>query len=132
MNDPTNDKMIYLIAHPESPLPVLKHANMVGSTSKMLSWVKDFKWDVNNSTIYVATEEGLLHNMRTIRPDLDIQQSPIYSGCQCNQCPYMKFNTIQSVTDAINGKSGLKVDYLSDRLMNKARVPIDRMLNFSL
>jgi len=131
MNNP-DGRTTYLIAHPESPLPVLKRANMVGSTSKMLDWINKFDPVNHDSVIYVATEEGLLYNMRKARPGLDIQQAPIYTGCQCNQCPYMKFNTIQSVTDAISGKSGSKIDYLSDTLMDQARIPIDRMINFSL
>jgi len=117
----------WLIAHPESPLPVLKRADMVGSTSKMLRWIQAFEGSVG--TIYVATEEGLLFNMKQLRPDLDIRQAPIYTGCQCNSCPFMKLNDVQKVLMAKSGV-GTKIDYLSTELMDKARVPIERMLNF--
>lgn len=119
----------YLIAHPESPLPVLKRANVVGSTSKMLKWIENFKGSIG--TIFVATEEGLLHNMRQIRPDLDIRQAPIYDGCQCNRCEYMKMNTPDLVQSAIDGITGIKIDYISDTLAAMARKPIERMLEFS-
>ena len=119
----------FLLAHPESPLPVLKRADMVGSTSKMLQWVKDYPH--STATIFVATEEGLLHNMRTARPELDIQQAPTYSGCQCNQCPFMKMNTPDLVQAAVEGHAGVKIDYLSEDLMDRARKPVERMLAFS-
>lgn len=114
----------YVIAHPESPLPILQRANYVGSTHGMLNWIKEFPYRVG--TIWVATEEGLLYNMRKARPELDIRQAPIYSGCQCNACPYMKKNTV----DLIQSGQGVKIDYLSDELMERARLPIERMLHF--
>ena len=118
----------YLLAHPESPLPVLKKADYVGSTHGMLNWIKEFPYDIG--TIYVATEEGLLFNMKELRPELDIRQAPTYTGCACNQCPFMKLNTEQQVRRAIEG-FGTKIDYLTDQVVDKARVPIDRMLTFS-
>lgn len=118
----------YLIAHPESPLPVLKRADFVGSTKQMLDWVAKFEGE--NGTIYVATEEGLLHNMRVLRPDLSIAQAPIYSGCQCNACPYMKRNTVALVAAAQRGE-GFEINYLENDTMDKARLPIERMLAFS-
>ena len=119
---------VYLIAHPESPLPVLKRADFIGSTKGMLNWIESF--NKNPSLIFVATEEGLLHNMRQTRPDLNIQQAPIYSGCQCNACPYMKRNTVELIRRAQQG-DGFVIDYLDNPTMEKARVPIERMLAFS-
>ncbi len=73
----------FLIAHPESPLPVLHGADYIGSTSQMLNWVRDFD-GAADVVIFIATEDGILYNMRKARPDLDLRQAPIYSGCQCN------------------------------------------------
>ncbi len=123
------DGDVYLLAHPESPLPVLKRADVVGSTKQMLDWVNKFNGDIR-STIYIATEEGLLHNMRTLRPELNLQQAPIYSGCQCNACPYMKRNTVDLVKRAKQGE-GFEIDYLDDDIIEKAKAPIERMLEFS-
>ena len=122
------DGDVYLLAHPESPLPVLKRADVIGSTKQMLDWVKNFNGDAG--TIYVATEEGLLHNMHQLRPDLNLQLAPIYTGCQCNACPYMKRNTVELVRRAQQGE-GFVIDYLDDETMNKAKIPIERMLEFS-
>ncbi|WP_147696120.1 quinolinate synthase NadA [Vogesella mureinivorans] len=119
----------HLIAHPESPLPVLKRAQYVGSTSGMLNWVKAFQGN-SSEVIFVATEDGILYNMRLARPDLDIRQAPIYAGCQCNSCPYMKMNTIDAVKRAQQGE-GTRIDYLSEAEMDAARLPIERMLDFS-
>jgi len=119
----------HLIAHPESPLPVLKRAEYVGSTSGMLNWVKAYSGDAAN-VIFVATEDGILYNMRLARPDLDIRQAPIYAGCQCNSCPYMKMNTIEAVKRAQQGE-GTRIDYLTEAEMDAARLPIERMLDFS-
>ena len=123
---------VFLLAHPESPLPVLKRADLVGSTKQMLDWVEMFndKANSNSSTIYIATEEGLLHNMRQLRPELNLQQAPIYSGCQCNACPYMKRNTVELVKRSQQG-DGFIIDYLDDDTINKAKAPIERMLAFS-
>lgn len=118
-----------LIAHPESPLPVLQQADYVGSTSGMLNWVKQYQ-GAAHGVIFVATEDGILYNMKLARPELDIRQAPIYAGCQCNQCPYMKLNTIEAVKRAQQGE-GIVIDYLSEADMDAARLPIERMLAFS-
>ena len=120
----------YLIAHPESPLPVLLHADYVGSTSGMLNWIKSYDREPD-ATLFVATEDGILYNMHLARPDLKILQAPIYAGCQCNQCPYMKMNTVEAVKRAQRGEGGVKINYLTDSQMEAARLPIERMLEFS-
>lgn len=118
----------YVLAHPESPLPILKKADYVGSTHGMLNWIREFPRSVG--TIWVATEEGLLYNMREERPELDIRQAPVYSGCQCNQCPYMKLNTEPKIFKAAVAGLGTKIDYLTEDQMNLAREPIERMLEY--
>lgn len=120
----------FLIAHPESPLPVLHGADYIGSTSQMLNWVRDFD-GAADAVIFVATEDGILYNMKKARPDLDLRQAPIYSGCQCNSCPYMKLNSLDAVRAAQAGIGGIEIDYLTSELIELARKPIDRMLEFS-
>lgn len=121
------DQPKFILAHPESPLPILKMADYVGSTKGMLSWIENFSGNVG--TIYVATEDGLLYNMRVLRPELDIRQAPVYSGCQCNSCPYMKLNNPMNILAAKRG-IGTKIDYLTETQMRLARKPIERMLDF--
>lgn len=125
----SDDKVKHLIAHPESPLPVLKKSEYIGSTSGLLNWIKNYSGNVND-VILVATEDGILYNMRNARPDLDIQQAPIYTGCKCNSCPYMKLNTVEAVKQAQNQTGGIVIDYLSDDLIKRAKLPIERMLSF--
>lgn len=122
-----------VLAHPESPLPVLKMADFIGSTRGMLNFIKSYVYDTG--TFYVATEEGLLHNMREMRPTLNIVQAPVYGGCACNRCFYMKLNTTSNIEDAIAGNINSKVncskiDYLTDEQMGAARRPIERMMEF--
>ncbi|MFN7095631.1 MAG: quinolinate synthase NadA, partial [Burkholderiales bacterium] len=121
----------YLIAHPESPLPVLQQSDYIGSTFGLLNWVKNYSGSLT-AVILVATEDGILYNMRSARPDLDIRQAPIYTGCKCNSCPYMKLNTVEAVKAAQKQTGGIVIDYLSDELIEQARIPIDRMLNFKV
>ncbi len=123
------DKSHYLISHPESPLPVLKQSTYIGSTFGLLNWVKNYDKEPN-AVILVATEDGILYNMKQARPELDIRQAPIYKGCQCNSCPYMKLNTVDAVKKAQNEESGVVIDYLSDEIMADAIIPINRMLGF--
>jgi quinolinate synthase len=119
----------YVLAHPESKLDILNKADFVGSTNKMLQWVIDYPH--NHATIWVATEGGLLDDMKKARPELDFRSALGYNGCSCNQCPYMALNTVEAVQAAINGTGGAKIDYLSDEIIEQARKPIERMLEFS-
>jgi len=119
----------YVIAHPESPIKILNKADFVGSTNNMLNWVKEFPHKVG--TIWVATEEGLLHDMRRLRPSLDIRSALGYNGCMCSSCPFMKMNTMEAVQAAIDGTGGTPIDYLSNSIIEQARKPIERMLEFS-
>jgi quinolinate synthase len=126
------EREIYLIAHPESTLPILQKADFVGSTSQMLNWIKNYSGDVKKSLILIATETHILYNMGLARPDLQILQAPIYKGCQCNACPYMGYNTVQAVIDAQNGISGVEINYLTDELIQKSLVPLEKMIEFSM
>jgi len=119
----------YVIAHPESKLDILDRASFVGSTNKMLEWVNAFPNKVG--TIWVATETGLINDMKKARPGLDFRPVPGYNGCMCDTCPYMKLNTVDAVQAATDGTSGTKIDYLANDLMEAARKPIERMLNFN-
>ncbi len=95
----------------------------------MLDWVK--KHPYNLSTIFVATEVGLLYNMKQLRPDLDIRSAPVYTGCKCSVCPFMKKNTVENITAAIKNGKGLKINYLSDLDIMKAYKPIARMMEYA-
>ena len=124
----TPDKR-FLISHPESPLAILDMSDFIASTKGMLQWVRDYDGP-KDAYISVATEYELIKIMRERRPDLKIDQVPVIAGCRCNTCPYMKLNTIQKVRDAIDGNSGVKIDYITDEQIERVRLPIERMVNF--
>lgn len=121
----------YLIAHIESPLALLDKAEYVGSTMGMLKWVEKFEPALPESPIiYVATEAGFIHNLREARPDLDIRPAPVNKNCRCAECPFMKKNKQQNVLDAIVNGKGYKIDYLTQEVIDKALIPVERMLEF--
>ena len=119
----------YVISHPESPLAILNMSDYVSSTKGMLQWIDAYD-SGPEAHIYVATEYELIEIMRTLRPDLNIHQAPVYDGCRCTTCPYMKLNTLQKVQDAMDGKRGVVIDYITDEQIEKVRVPIKRMVDF--
>jgi quinolinate synthase len=86
-----------VIAHPECIDPVLAHADFIGSTSQLLEEVKRNK----ARKFIVATEDGILHQMRKVRPDAEFVQAPAEGSCACNQCPYMKMNSLEKIRNAL-------------------------------
>jgi quinolinate synthase len=120
----------FLISHPESPIGILDMSDHISSTKGMLKWVEDFDGP-EGSVIFVATEMELVRIMREMRSELSIWQVPVVAGCRCNECPYMKLNTLNKVKDAING-IGTKIDYISESQMERVRIPIKRMMDFKL
>ena len=77
-----------LIAHPECKAPVLALADFIGSTTALLDYTK--KTDA--TSFIVATETGILHQMKKSNPDKDFYIVPADETCSCNDCPYMKMN----------------------------------------
>jgi quinolinate synthase len=82
----------HIIAHPESEEHILKIAEYVGSTSGLLNYVKAS----DAKTFIVATESGILHQMQKENPEKHLIAAPMIedSTCACNECPYMKLNTL--------------------------------------
>lgn len=126
----------YIISHPESDIHVLKRSDYVGSTKQLLEFVKNYEHP--HIPIYVATEHGILYNMRQARPDLDLREAPFnkeyepflgHKGCECNSCPYMKKNTVEKVLNARDFGIGEKIE-IEESLRLRALKPIERMLEF--
>ena len=115
-----------LIAHPECKAQVLELADFIGSTTALLQFTSR---DVSNKYI-VATETGILHKMKMNSPDKTFLVVPSDETCSCNDCPYMKLNTLEKLYAAmLTGKPEI---ILPVDIMQKARKPIDRMLELSL
>ncbi len=114
-----------VIAHPECDKNVLDHADVIGSTSRLLKEVTDNK----KTKFIVATEAGIFHEMQKKRPEAKLIQAPAKGNCACNECPYMKMNTLSKIRDALKSlKPEVTVD---EDLIKRARVPLDRMMKIT-
>ncbi|TKG93557.1 quinolinate synthase NadA [Puteibacter caeruleilacunae] len=115
------------IAHPECEKPVLMVAKYIGSTTALLNYVQ--KSDAKE--FVVATESGILHQMKKACPDKVFIPAPsIDSTCGCNDCAYMKLNTLDKLYTAL--KYEQPELNLSAEVIEKAKEPILRMLEISL
>jgi len=114
-----------LIAHPECNAPVLELADYVGSTTGMLKYTeKD-----NHQKFIVATETGILHQMKLNSPDKEFLVVPSDETCSCNDCPYMKLNTMEKLYLAMkNEEPAIELD---KEIIEKGKLPIQRMLDLS-
>jgi quinolinate synthase len=115
-----------VIAHPECTDAVLQYADVIGSTSRLLEEVK------NNKSVrefIVATEYGIFHQMQKVRPDAVLVQAPAEGSCACNECPYMKLNTLEKIKAAL--ESLQPQVQLSDDLIARSRISLQRMMDLS-
>lgn len=115
-----------VLAHPECKGAVLKLADYVGSTAGILKFaIKD-----EGTEFIVATESGILHKMQLACPQkVFIPAPPNDSTCACNECQYMRLNTIQKIHDCLRDEQPeITVD--AD-ICEKAVRPIKRMLEIS-
>jgi quinolinate synthase len=114
-----------LIAHPECEAPLLESANFIGSTSALLEYVAN-----DNAQVFiVATESGILHQMKKRAPQKQLIAAPPLANCACNECPFMRLNTPEKVYRALRDLTPeLSMD---EELRQRALVPIERMLALS-
>lgn len=115
-----------VLVHPECKKPLQLIADKIGSTAVLL----DFAGKSDAKEFIVATESGILHEMQKKYPDkLFIPVPPNDSSCACNECSYMKLNTLQKVRDALaNMSPAIEVDAA---VAERARKPIERMLEIT-
>jgi quinolinate synthase len=114
-----------LIAHPECKAPVLELADFVGSTTAMLNFtMKD-----DSLRYIVATETGILHQMKKNSPAKEFIIIPADKTCSCNDCPYMKLNTLEKLFLCLENEVPEIV--LSEEVIEMAKKPIVRMLEIS-
>jgi quinolinate synthase len=114
-----------LIAHPECEEPILAMAGFIGSTSALLKHVQSSE----ARQFIVATESGILHQMEKLAPQKEYIAAPPEANCSCNECPYMKLNTMEKLYLCMKNRSPeISMD---PGIMEKALVPIQRMLVMS-
>ena len=113
-----------VVAHPECIKSVRELADEVCSTEKMIGFCKDNPAD----TFIVVTESGMLHRLRKEIPSKTFVAGPT-DTCACNDCRYMKMNTLENLRDCLQNLSP-EINLPAD-ILEQSRIPIERMLEWS-
>jgi len=114
-----------VLAHPECEAAILDHADYIGSTTALLNYSK--KSDAKE--FIVLTETGIIHQMQKASPGKTFIPAPPNNSCACNDCPYMKLNTLEKIYNTLKYE---QPELLMDAtLIEKAKKPITRMLELS-
>ncbi|MEY2993078.1 MAG: hypothetical protein RL357_13 [Pseudomonadota bacterium] len=118
-----------VLVHPESPEEVVALAHAVGSTSAILKAAQELP----AQTFIVATDKGMMHKLRALNPTKTFIEAPTAGNsatCKsCAHCPWMAMNGLAGVAKVLRERShAIEVDPL---LIPRARLPIDRMLDFT-
>ena len=114
-----------IIAHPECEDALLQHADFIGSTTQLLK----FTQQDSAQKFIVVTETGILHQMMLASPHKVFIPAPPNNSCVCNDCPHMKKNTMEKIYHALLSEQPELL--LSDELLIKAVLPIQKMLDIS-
>lgn len=114
-----------VLAHPECEEAVLRHADFIGSTSNIRRFARESEED----TFIVATEEGILHQMKKDNPEKTFIPAPPESGCACNQCPHMRLNTLEKLYLCLEHEQPEIT--MDEDVRRRALRPIERMLEMS-
>ena len=115
-----------IIVHPECELPVRMVADFIGSTAALLKFTRED----NGSTYIIATEPGVIHQMKKENPGkLYIPAPPRDSTCGCNECNFMKLITLEKICNCLE-KEEPEINISMDLIL-AAQKPIKRMLEIS-
>ena len=121
---------VKVLAHPECKPAILQHAEVIGSTQALLNYAIAHP---EEKSFIVATESGILHEMQKACPDLEFIPVPALMDdmtiCQCNECEYMRMNTLQKLYDCIRNESG--EIFVDKQVAKDAIKPIKKMLEMS-
>jgi quinolinate synthase len=115
-----------IIVHPECEMPVRLVADYIGSTSSLLEFTKKDQ----GKTFIVATEPGIIHQMKKENPDkLYIPVPPRDSTCACNECNFMKLITVKKIYSCLLEEKPEII--LDEKIIELAAKPIWRMMKIS-
>ena len=129
-----------VLAHPECKAIVLQNADVIGSTQALLNYAKEHP---EQKRFIVATESGILHEMQKSCPDVEFipvppeltervgdgTAQPIANQCGCNECEYMRMNTLQKLYDCLHNETNEV--FVDESIAQDAIRPIQRMLEMS-
>ncbi|MEA5512291.1 quinolinate synthase NadA [Crocosphaera sp. UHCC 0190] len=114
-----------ILAHPECEPSVLHHADYIGSTTALLN----YSHQSSHQIFIVATEPGIIHQMQKYNPNKMFIPAPAMNNCACNECPYMRLNTLEKLYLAMKFK---QPEIIMDESIRVAALrPIQRMLEMS-
>ncbi len=114
-----------VLAHPECEAAILEHAHFIGSTTALLNYSK--KSEAHE--FIVLTETGIIHQMQKSSPGKTFIPAPPNNSCACNDCPYMKLNTLEKIYNTLKYEQPELL--MTEALIVKAKKPIIRMLELS-
>src|SRR6185312_5159723 len=114
-----------VIAHPECEEPVLELADFIGSTSGLLKYSKESP----ATEFIVATESGIIHQMQLQAPLKTFIPAPPDNSCACNDCPFMKLNTLEKLYLCMEYEEPEIV--MDETLRMASKKPLERMLAIS-
>ncbi len=114
-----------VIAHPECNAALLQVADFIGSTKAMLNYIQQSP----AHQIIVATETGILYEMRRLCPDKEFLTLHDDKSCACDDCAYMKLNTLEKLYRCLRDEQPEIL--MSAEMIEAAKRPIVRMLDMS-
>jgi quinolinate synthase len=118
-----------VLVHPESPRAIIQLADMVGSTTQLIKAAQQ----LDAKEFIVATDNGILHKMRTLCPDKTFLEAPTAgagANCtSCSHCPWMAMNGLLNLAEVL--ESGRNEIYVDPAIIPRAVLPIERMLAFA-
>ncbi len=115
-----------IVAHPECEANILRHADFIGSTTGLLKYVQNS----DRQEFIVVTESGVIHQMQKAAPLKKFIPAPPTSNCACNECPYMRLNTLEKVYLTMKNRSPEII--LDETIRQAALKPMQRMLAMSI
>jgi quinolinate synthase len=114
-----------VLAHPECEEPVLRLADHIGSTTSILTYAVKSP----AASFIVATEAGIIHQMKKAAPGKTFIPAPPENGCSCNECPFMRLNTLEKVYRCMRDRQPEIT--MAEDLRLRCLVPLQRMLEMS-
>jgi quinolinate synthase len=115
-----------VIAHPECETSVLRHASYIGSTAALLNYCQTSP----AQEFIVATEPGIIHQMQKLAPHKHFIPAPPDNNCNCNECPFMRLNTLEKLYLAMKNRTPEIT--MSEDIRVAALRPIQQMLEMSV
>ena len=114
-----------IIAHPECSEEILDHAHFIGSTTGLIKYTQTS----SSNEFIIITEPGVIHQMEKLNPNKTYIPLANNEGCACNECPYMRLNTLDKMIRALET---LQPEIILDsKIMEKAKQPLIKMLELS-